>query len=62
MDAGDAEAEGGELGGLIIHEGDERGDDECGAAASGGLAGEGGELVAEAFAGSGGHDEEDVLA
>ena len=55
VDAGDAEAEGGELGGLVIHEGDERGDDESGAAAS-----EGGELVAEALAGSGGHDEEDV--
>ncbi len=55
VDAGDAEAEGGELGGLVVHEGDERGDDERGAAA-----GDGGELVAEAFAGAGGHDEEDV--
>ncbi len=55
MDSGDAEAEGGELGGLVVHEGDERGDDQRRAAA-----GEGGELVAEALAGSGGHDEEDV--
>ena len=62
MDAGDAEAEGGELGGLVVHEGDERADDEGGAAVSGRLAGDGGELVAEAFAGAGGHDEEDVLA
>ncbi len=55
MDAGDAEAEGGELGGLVVHEGDEGRDDQRGAAA-----GEGGELVAEALAGAGGHDEQDV--
>ena len=57
VDAGDAEAGGGELGGLVVHEGDEGGDDERGAAA-----GDGGELVAEGFACSGGHDEEDVAA
>ena len=57
VDAGDAEAGGGELGGLVVHEGDERGDDERGASA-----GDGGELVAEGFAGSGGHDEQDVAA
>ena len=57
VDAGYAEAEVGELGGLVVHEGDERGDDERGASA-----GDGGELVAEGLAGSGGHDEEDVAA
>ena len=57
VDAGDAEAGGGELGGLVVHEGDERADDEGGAAA-----GDGGELVAEGLSGSGGHDEEDVAA
>ena len=57
VDAGDAEAEGGELGGLVVHEGDERADDQRGAAA-----GDGGELVAEGLAGSGGHDEQDVAA
>ncbi len=57
VDAGDAEAGGGELGGLVVHEGDEGGDDEGGAAA-----GDGGELVAERFSCSGGHDEEDVAA
>jgi len=55
VDAGDAEAEGGELGGLVVHEGDERRDDQGRSSAS-----ESGELVAEALAGSGGHDEEDV--
>ena len=48
---------GGELGGLVFHEGDERADDQGGAAA-----GDGGELVAEGFAGAGGHDEQDVAA
>ncbi len=48
---------GGELGGLVVHEGDEGGDDEGGASA-----GDGGELVAEGFSGSGGHDEQDVAA
>ena len=57
VDAGDAEAGGGELGGLVVHEGDEGRDDEGGAAA-----GDGGELVAEGLSCSGGHDEEDVAA
>ena len=57
VDAGDAETGGGEFGGLIVHQRDEGGDDEGGAAA-----GYGGELVAEGFACSGGHDEEDVAA
>ena len=57
VDAGDGEAGCGELGGLIVHEGDERGDDESGSAA-----GDGGKLVAEGFACSCGHDEKDVLA
>jgi len=55
VDAGYAEAEGGELGGLVVHEGYERADDEGGASS-----GDGRELVAEGFACSGGHDEEDV--
>ena len=57
MDAGDAEAACRELGGLVVHECDERTDDERGAAAR-----DGGELVAERFAGAGGHDEQDVAA
>ena len=57
MDAGDAQAGGGELGGLVVHEGDQRGDDQRGSSA-----GDGGELVAEGLAGSGGHDEQDVAA
>ena len=52
-----AEAERGKFRGLVVHEGDERGDDE-GCAASG----ERGELVAEGFARAGGHDEQDVAA
>ena len=52
-----AEAERGKFRGLVVHEGDERGDDE-GRAASG----ERGELVAEGFARAGGHDEQDVAA
>ncbi len=47
----------GELGGLVVHEGDEGGDDQGGAAA-----GDGGELVAEGLSRTGGHDEEDVAA
>ena len=57
VDAGDLEAGGGELGGLVVHQGDERADDQGGAAA-----GDGGKLVAEALAGAGGHDEQDVAA
>jgi hypothetical protein len=60
VDAGDAEAEVAELGGLVVHEGDEGRDDEGGAGVAGGSASEGWELVAEAFAGSGGHDEEGI--
>ena len=57
VDACDAEAKGRELGGLVVHEGDERADDEGGASA-----GDGGELVAEGLAGAGGHDQQDVAA
>jgi hypothetical protein len=57
VDAGYAKAGGGELVGLIVHKGDERGDDEAGASPS-----DGRELVAEALAGAGWHDEQDVLA
>jgi hypothetical protein len=62
VDAADAQAVGGELGGLIVHEGDEGGDDERSAGFARKLAGDGGELVAEALAGAGGHDEENVAA
>jgi hypothetical protein len=57
VDAADTKAGGGKLGGLVVHEGDEWGDDEGGAAP-----GDGGKLVAEGFSCSGGHDEEDVAA
>jgi adenine deaminase len=57
VDASYFEAKGGEFAGLIVHERYEWADDECGASA-----GDGGELVAEAFARSSGHDEEDVVA
>jgi hypothetical protein len=62
VDAGDAQAVGGELRGLVFHEGDEGADDEGGAEGAGAGAGNGGELIAEALAGAGGHDEEDVAA
>jgi hypothetical protein len=62
VDAGDAEAVGGKLGGLVFHEGNEGADDEGGAEGAGAGAGNGGELIAEALAGAGGHDEEDVAA
>ena len=57
VDAGDLEAHGRKLAGLIVHECDEGGDDKGGAAAR-----DGGKLVTEAFTGSGRHDEEDVAA
>jgi len=57
VDAGYFEAGGRKLVGLVVHQGDERADDQRGAAA-----GDGGELVAEALAGAGGHDEQDVAA
>jgi len=57
VDAGDAEAGGGEFGGLVVHEGDEWTDNECGASAC-----DGGELVAEGLSCSGGHDEQDIAA
>ena len=57
VDAADAEAVGGELGGLVVHERDERRDDQRGAPAS-----DGGKLVAEGLAGAGGHDQENVAA
>lgn len=57
MDAGDTEACGGELGGLIVHEGNKRANDESSAAS-----GYGGKLVTETLTGSCGHDEQDVSA
>ena len=57
VDTPDAEAAGGELGGLVVHERDERRDDERGTAA-----GDGGKLVAEGFSGACGHDQKDVAA
>ena len=47
----------GKLRGLVVHQGDERANDEGGA-----FAGECGQLVTEALAGAGGHNEEDVSA
>jgi hypothetical protein len=55
VDARDTEAGAGKFGCLIVHEGDERADDESGAAT-----GYGRELIAKALAGSGRHDEENV--
>ncbi len=55
MDASNAETGGGELGGLVVHEGNQGANDEGGAATS-----DGGELIAEALAGTGRHDEQDV--
>jgi len=57
VDAGDFEAESGELGGLVIHERDERANNE-----SGSSAGDSGELVAEAFASTGWHNQQNVAA
>ena len=56
VDAGYAEAGLGQLAGLIVHKGDQWGDDEAGAAA-----GEDGKLIAERLSRAGGHDEQDVL-
>jgi len=55
-DGGDAHLA--ELGDLVLHKGDERGDDDGGAA----FLEDGGELVAEGFAAAGGHDDADVAA
>ena len=55
-DGGDAHLA--ELRDLVLHEGDERGDDDGGAA----FLEHGGKLVAERFAASGGHDDADVAA
>jgi hypothetical protein len=55
VDASDSEAGSGELGGLVVHEGDEWGDDESCAAAR-----DGGQLVAKGFSRSGGHDEQNI--
>ena len=62
VNARDAKAEGSELRGLVIHQGDERGDDKGGAGFSGGLPGDGWELIAERFARAGGHYKQDVAA
>ena len=58
VDAADAEAVGGELGGLVVHERDER----ARRPARCRLRSDGGKLVAEGLAGAGGHDEQDVAA
>jgi hypothetical protein len=55
VDPRDTQPEDGELGRLVLHECDERADDESGSAAR-----KSRELVAEAFSGAGGHDEEHV--
>lgn len=62
VDAGNAEVEVGEFMGLVVHEGDQGGDDQRGAVFSGGPPGKRGQLVAEAFARAGGHDEKHVAA
>ena len=55
-DGGDAHLA--ELRDLVLHEGDQRGDDHGGAA----FLEDGGKLVAEGFAAAGGHDDTDVAA
>ena len=57
VNARDREAERGEARCLIVHERDERADDERGPAAR-----DGGELVAEGFAGTGRHHQQNVFA
>ena len=57
VDALDGEVALLELGDLIFHEGDQRADDQRGAAAR-----DAGQLVAERLAGAGRHDEQDVAA
>ena len=57
MNTGDAKTSGGELACLVVHKCDERRDDEGGTSA-----GDGGELIAERFSCSGGHDQQDVAA
>ena len=63
FDDGAVEEDGGnahlaELGDLILHEGDQRRDDDGGAA----FLKDGGKLVAEGFAAAGGHDDADVAS
>ncbi len=55
VDAGDAEAACAELGRLVLHERDQRADDQRRAAA-----GNGRQLIAERFACAGGHDQQQV--
>ena len=57
MDARDAQTECGELGDLVLHERDERRDDQRGSAAR-----DGGKLVAERLPRPGGHDQQQVAA
>lgn len=57
VDAGDVEPERGKLGGLVVHQSDERGDDQRGASAS-----KGGQLIAERFAGTCRHDQKHIAA
>lgn len=57
VDASDAEAEGGELGCLVVHQRNEWRDDECCASP-----GKRGELIAERLSRTGGHDEQNVAA
>jgi hypothetical protein len=61
VDARGAEALGEELVGLVIHQGNQWTDDDD-AAADALAPGEAGQLVAEALAGAGGHDDEGVVA
>jgi hypothetical protein len=55
VDAGDAQTACCKLGRLVLHEGDERTDDQCRAAASYGR-----QLVAERLSSAGGHDQQQI--
>lgn len=57
MDAGDAKSERGELGDLVFHERDQGRDDKRSASP-----GKRRKLVAQRFAGAGGHDEEEIAS
>ena len=57
MDAGHVQAQRRELGGLIVHEGDEGRNDQRRAPQS-----DGRKLITKRLAGTGGHDQQQVLA
>ena len=57
VNASDSKTCGGELGGLVVHESDKGRDDKSRTASS-----DGWKLIAETFAGSGGHDKQNIVA